>query len=68
MAGISLISHCVDLPGYNKLVIVQVAVICGNTEVVAHILTTKPLFTGQQGLVKFFAMTSTNDTSAGITE
>ena len=52
----------------HELIVVQVAVVSSNTEVVTHILATQALLTGHQGLEQLLAVTSADDVRTGITK
>ena len=68
MAGVGLVSHGMDLALDHELIIVQVAVVGGDTEVVAHILAAQTLLTGHQGLEQLLAVTGADDVRTGITK
>ena len=52
----------------HELVVVQVTVVSGNTEVVTHILAAQTLLTGHQGLEQLLAVTGADDVRTGIAE
>ena len=68
MAGVGLVGHGVDLALDHKLVVVQVAVVGSDTEVVAHILAAQTLLAGHQSLEQLLAVTSADDVGAGVAE
>ena len=69
VAGVGLVRHGMNLALDHELIVVQVAVICGNTEVVTHILAAQTLLTGHQGLEQLLAVTSADDVRrTGIAE
>ena len=57
-----------DLAFDHELVVVQVAVVGGDTEVVAHILAAQALLAGHQSLEQLLAVTSADDVRTGIAE
>ena len=52
----------------HELIIVQVAIIRSNTEVMTHILAAQTLLTGHQSLEQLLAVTSADDVRTGIAE
>ena len=68
VAGVSLIGHGMYLTLDHELVVVQVAVIRCNAEIVTHVLAAQALLTGHQGLIELLAVTSSDDVGAGIAE
>ena len=66
MAGIGFVRHRMDLAVDNKLVIVQIAAVRGNAEVMPHVLAAQALLAGHQGLIQLFAVAGTDDAGAGI--
>ena len=57
-----------DLALDHELIIVQVAVVGSDTEVVAHILAAQTLLAGHQGLEQLLAVTGADDVGAGVAE
>ena len=57
-----------DLALDHELVVVQVAVVGGDAEVVAHILAAQTLLTGHQSLKQLLAVTRADDVGAGVAE
>ena len=57
-----------DLALDHELVVVQVAVVGSDTEVVAHILAAQTLLAGHQGLEQLLAVTGADDVGAGVAE
>ena len=57
-----------DLALDHELIIVQVAVVGSNAEVVPHILAAQTLLAGHQGLKQLLAVASTDDVGAGVAE
>ena len=68
MAGVGLVGHGMDLALDHELIIVQVAVVGSNAEVVPHILAAQTLLTGHQGLEQLLAVTGADDVGAGVAE
>lgn len=68
MAGVGLVGHGMDLALDHELVVVQVAVVGSDTEVVAHILAAQTLLAGHQSLEQLLAVASTDDVGAGVAE
>ena len=68
MAGVGLVGHGVDLAFDHELVVVQVAVVGSDAEVVAHILAAQTLLAGHQGLEQLLAVAGTDDVGAGVAE
>ena len=68
VAGVRLVCHGMYLALDHELVVVQVAVIRSNTEVVTHILAAQTLLTGHQGLEQLLAVTGADDVRTSITE
>ena len=52
----------------HELVVVQVTIICSNTEVVTHILAAQTLLTGHQSLEQLLAVAGADDVGAGVAE
>ena len=53
----------------NKvLIIVQIAIVGSNTEVMPHIFRTKTLFPSHQGFVELLTVSSPDDVSAGVSK
>ena len=52
----------------HELIVVQVTIVSGNTEVMTHILAAQTLLTGHQGLEQLLAVTGADDVRAGIAE
>ena len=57
-----------DLALDHELIIVQVAVVGSNAEVVTHILAAQTLLAGHQGLKQLLAVTGADDVGAGVAE
>ena len=57
-----------DLALDHELVVVQVAVVGGDAEVVAHILAAQTLLAGHQSLEQLLAVAGTDDVGAGVAE
>ena len=57
-----------DLALDHELIIVQVAVVGGDAEVVAHILAAQTLLAGHQGLEQLLAVAGADDVGAGVAE
>ena len=57
-----------DLALDHELIIVQVAVVGGDAEVVTHILAAQTLLAGHQSLEQLLAVTGTDDVGAGVAE
>ena len=53
---------------YHELVVVQVAVVGSDTEVVAHILAAQTLLAGHQGFKQLLAVAGADDVGAGVAE
>ena len=68
MAGVGLIRHGMYLAVDHELVVVQVTVVSGNTEIMAHILAAQTLLTGHQSLEQLLAVTGADDVRTGIAE
>ena len=68
MAGVGLVRHGMYLALDDELVIIEVAVIGGNTEIVAHILAAQALLAGHQRLKQLLAVTGADDICAGVAE
>lgn len=68
VAGVALVGHGMHLPLDYKLVVVQIPVVGGDTEVIAHVLAADPFLAGHQSLVKLLAMAGADDVGAGVTE
>ena len=68
VAGVGLVRHGMYLTLDHELVVVQVTVVSGNTEVMTHVLTAQTLLTGHQSLEQLLAMTSADDVRTGIAE
>ena len=68
MAGVGLVRHGLDLSLDHVLVVVQVPVVRGHPEVVAHILAAQALFPGHKGLIEFLPVAGADDVGAGIPE
>ena len=66
MAGVALVGHGVHLALDHELVVVQVPVVGGDPEVIAHVLAADPLLTGHQGLVQLLAVAGADDVGAGV--
>ena len=66
MAGVGLVRHGLDLPLDHVLVVVQVPVIRGHPEVVAHVLAAQALFPGHKGLIEFFPVAGADNLGTGI--
>ena len=66
--GVGLIGHGMDLALDHELVVVQVAVVGSNAEVVPHILAAQTLLAGHQGLEQLLAVAGTDDVGAGVAE
>ena len=57
-----------DLAFDHELIIVQVAVVGSDAEIVAHILAAQTLLTGHQGLEQLLAVAGADDVGAGVAE
>ena len=57
-----------DLALDHELIIVQVAVVGSDAEVVAHILAAQTLLTGHEGLKQLLAVAGADDVGAGVAE
>ena len=57
-----------DLALDHELVVVQIAVVGSDTEVVAHILAAQTLLTGHQSLEQLLAVAGADDVGAGVAE
>ena len=68
MTGVALVGHGVYLALYYKLVIVQVPVVGGDPEVIAHVFAAHHLLTGHQGLVQLFAVAGTYNIGACVSK
>ena len=68
MAGVGLVGHGMDLALDHELVVVQVAVVGSNAEVVPHILAAQTFLAGHQGLKQLLAVAGTDDVGAGVAE
>ena len=68
MAGVGFVGHGMDLAFDHELVVVQVAVVGSNAEVVPHILAAQTLLAGHQGLEQLLAVTGADDVGAGVAE
>ena len=68
VAGVVLVCLGAYLTLDEVLVVVQVAVVGGDAEVAAHVLTAGALLLGHQRLVQLFAVTGADDAGAGVAE
>ena len=68
MAGVGLVGHGMDLALDHELIIVQVAIVRSDTEVVTHILAAQTLLTGHQSLKQLLAVAGADDVGAGVAE
>ena len=68
VAGVRLIGHGVDLALDHELIVVQVTIVSGDTEVVPHVLTAQTLLAGHQGLEQLLAVAGADDVGAGVAE
>ena len=68
MAGVGFVGHGMDLALDHELIIVQVAVVGSDTEIVTHVLAAQTLLAGHQGLEQLLAVAGADDVGAGVAE
>lgn len=68
MAGVCLVCLCLNLTVDDKLVVVEVAGVSVNTEVVAHVLCAQALLARHERLVQLLAVARADDADARATE
>ena len=68
MAGVGLVRHGLDLALHHELVVVQVTVVRGHPEVVAHVLAAQALLPGHEGLEELLPVAGADDLCAGVPE
>ena len=68
MAGVGLVGHGMYLALDHEFVVVEVAVIRRDAEIVAHILAAQALLAGHEGLVELLAVAGADDLGAGVAE
>lgn len=68
MARVALIRLGLHLALDEILIVVEVAVVGGDAEIVAHVLAAQPLLAGHQGLIELLPVTCADDVRARVAE